>query len=128
MKYVIIINNSPLNSQASLTAYHFAETTIQKKHQLLSVFFYQQGAYHGLTHTVLQQDETDVSQLWVTLTNSHYCPLHICSAAALRRGIIDTTAAKHYQLPISMNKNFQAISLNEFLLIAADADRMLNFA
>jgi len=128
MKYVIIINSSPLASQASLSAYHFANALLERKHQLLSIFFYQQGAYHGSKYTVLQQDETDVSHLWAALSVAHCCPLHICSAAALRRGIIDADAAAQYQLPSSINQHYHTISLTEFFNLCETSDRMINFA
>ena len=128
MKYVIIVNNSPLSGQASLSAYHFANAALQKGHQLLSIFFYQEGAYHGSCNTVLQQDETDIGQLWANFADQQQQIMHICSAAALRRGIIDQAAAKQFTLPKSMHTHYQSISLNQFLTLAQTADRMISFA
>ena len=128
MKYVIIINNSPLTSQGSLSAYHFTKALIKKEHQLLSVFFYQQGAYHGSDNTILQQDEVDIKQLWASLAEQKNIPLHICSAAALRRGTIDANIATQYDLPVSMHPAYKAISLNQFLELTNIAERMISFA
>ncbi len=128
MNYVIIVNSSPFHGQASLSAYHFANAVQQKGHKLLSIFFYQEGAYHASPNTVLQQDETDIGQLWNNFAQRYQQTLHLCSAAALRRGIIDEASAQLFALPISMQSNYKSIGLTQFLTLAETADRMISFA
>ena len=116
MKYVIIINSAPLANQASLSAYHFANALLAKQHELLTVFFYQDAAYHGLTQTVIPVHEANIIQNWQTLARQHQLDLTICSAAALRRGVT-----------LETNSGFHLAGLGYLLEICQQADKVINF-
>ncbi|HHJ40524.1 MAG: sulfurtransferase [Methylothermaceae bacteria B42] len=87
MKYLIQINSSPYHSEAADTAYFFVTAVLAKGHQILRVFFYQDGVYHALNQAAPPGDEPNKIERWSELAVKHGIDLVICSAAALRRGV-----------------------------------------
>lgn len=87
MKYTLIVQNAPYRSQASDSAWHFAEAVLRRGHEILQVFFYFDGVYHVLDQAEPPQDERDVIARWKSLSETHQVPLIVCSTAATRRGV-----------------------------------------
>jgi tRNA 2-thiouridine synthesizing protein D len=121
LKYVLIINSSPYTNQASLCAHQFAKALLAKEHELLTVFFYLEAAYHGLKVAQLPTHEINIIQLWHSLAKQHHLDLSVCSAAAIRRGIQLPT------LPESEQTLFHFASLGYLFEICQLADKVISF-
>jgi tRNA 2-thiouridine synthesizing protein D len=65
----------------------------QAGHELASVFFYREGVYNANQFTSPASDEFDLVRAWQALNEKQGVELHICVAAALRRGVTDATEA-----------------------------------
>ncbi len=87
MRFTLIINQAPPR-EAPHTAYQFATALLAKNHQLECVFFQRDGVLIHCDSTKLPQDELNLQKAWLQLANAHQFPLDICSASALRRGVI----------------------------------------
>lgn len=98
LSYTLVVNGSVYGSQSARTAYLFAQALIEEGHQLVSVFFYQDGVNNGSRLTAPANDEFDLVKHWQELANKHSVRLETCVAAALRRGIVSATESKQHGL------------------------------
>ncbi|MFK8067863.1 MAG: sulfurtransferase complex subunit TusD [Gammaproteobacteria bacterium] len=87
MKFTIIVNNGPYQSQSSDTAYKYADALLKEGHDLVQVFFYFEGAWHGVDAAEPPQDDRDVIKNWSMLATENDLDLIICSTAAKKRGV-----------------------------------------
>ncbi len=87
MKFTIIVNNAPYQSQSSDTACNFAQALIDQGHELVQVFFYFDGIWNGLADAEPPQDDRHVIENWSQLAQENNLDLIICSTAAKRRGV-----------------------------------------
>ncbi|WP_117085060.1 sulfurtransferase complex subunit TusD, partial [Klebsiella pneumoniae] len=81
-------------TQQASSALQFARAVLQEGHELLSIFFYREGVYNANQLTAPASDEFDLVRAWQALHDEHGVSLHICVAAALRRGITDAQEAQ----------------------------------
>ncbi|MBO0180902.1 DsrE family protein, partial [Vibrio parahaemolyticus] len=47
LTYTLVVNGPVYGSQSARSAYQFAKAVIEQGHQLVSVFFYQDGVTNG---------------------------------------------------------------------------------
>jgi len=87
MKFTIIVNNAPYQSQSSDTACKFAQALISEGHDLEQVFFYFDGVWNALVSAEPPQDDRHVIENWSQLAQENNLDLIICSTAAKRRGV-----------------------------------------
>lgn len=71
LSYTLVVNGSVYGSQSARTAYQFARSLINKGHQLVSVFFYQDGVTNGTALSVPANDEFDLVKAWQSLALEH---------------------------------------------------------
>lgn len=128
LTYTLVVNGSVYGSQAARTAYQFASALIEQGHQLVSVFFYQDGVTNGTALSVPANDEFDLSKAWLSLAQSNQIRLETCVAAALRRGIISEDEAKQHSLAQSnLAEGFVQAGLGSLAEAMLTQDRVVQF-
>lgn len=124
MEYVLAIK-APISSQAASLAFQIAEALLETKHQIRQVFFFQEGVNHANALVHPASDETNLVERWQNLAKSHRLSLHLCIAAAQRRGVVDEkTSAKQQS---NLAEGFILAGLGEFSQAVLTADRLLTF-
>lgn len=116
MKFGVLIQNGPYNEQASDSAYHFIEAAMSKGHEIVGVFFYNDGVQNGTKLMDPPQDDRHIANRWSEL-GSKGVDIVICIAAAKRRGITDEV------LP----PNMRISGLGQLVDMTIQADRMVTF-
>jgi tRNA 2-thiouridine synthesizing protein D len=73
-------------------------------------------------------DEFDLVRAWQRLHEQHQVGLHICVAAALRRGVVDETEASQQGLPCAnLQPGFTLSGLGTLAEAALTCDRVVQF-
>lgn len=128
MKYAIQINASPYASNTSWVAYRFIMAALQAGHQVVQVFFYQEGIQNALKFVVPPDDEINLVEQWSVLSRTHELDLVVCISAAQRRGLLCTDEAKRQgALDHNLADGFRIAGLGQWLQATLDADRCLLF-
>ncbi|KIV71013.1 tRNA 5-methylaminomethyl-2-thiouridine synthase TusD [Pseudomonas sp. FeS53a] len=95
MKFAIALF-SPPHSPASRRALRFTEAVLAAGHEVVRLFFYQDGVHSASANIVAPQDETDTAREWQALVAAHQLDGVVCIAAALRRGVLNAEEAARY--------------------------------
>jgi len=88
---------SAAHAPSSRRALLFAQAALAGGHEIVRLFFYQDGVYNASNTLVAPQDEQDIARQWRELVNVHQLDGVVCIAAALRRGVLNTEEATRYQ-------------------------------
>lgn len=125
MDYVLAIKSPVYGSQGAFLAYQVAEELLRAKHNIRQVFFFQEGVSNANELVNPASDEVNLVEKWQNLAKLHRLPLHLCIAAAQRRGVVDeqTTATS----TINLAEGFTLAGLGEFSQAVLKADRLLTF-
>ncbi|HGO5823013.1 TPA: sulfurtransferase complex subunit TusD [Mannheimia haemolytica] len=125
MDYVLAIKSPVYGSQGAFLAYQMAEALLQANHRIRQVFFFQEGVSNANGLVNPASDEVNLVEKWQNLAKLHRLPLHLCIAAAQRRGVVDeqTTATSTTNLA----EGFTLAGLGEFSQAVLKADRLLTF-
>ena len=84
--------------------------------------------YNANQLTSPASDEFDVVRAWQSLHDAHGVALHICVAAALRRGITDEKEAAQLGLPgFNLQPGFSLSGLGALAEAALTCDRTVQF-
>ena len=128
LTYTVLVRSGPdLQSQA-LSAYLFTKELLLQGHQVLRVFFYQQGVYLASNLRVVPQDELNVTVLWQQLSLDHGMELGVCIAGALCSGIVDEQESSRYELGgNNLADQFTLMGLGQLAAASADSDRLVSF-
>ncbi len=128
MKFSIAVQGAPYSSQAPLSALHFARAVIDKHHEIVRVFFYQDGVYTGNNAIAPPQDEPDIRKMWSDFARENQIELIVCIASALRRGMLDKTEAKRYEKSgANLDQGFTISGLGQLIDAGLNADRLVTF-
>lgn len=128
MKFAIQINCSPHQSSTALTAYRFAEAVLQLGHEIIRVFFYNEGIYHAFAYTSPPDDEINLTQQWRQLAQYYHLDLVICISAAQRRGLLSTEEATRLgKVDTDLAENFRISGLGQWVEATLLADRFIVF-
>src|SRR5512133_808800 len=98
MKFALLVAVGPYTHQAADSAYQFAAAAIARGHEVMRVFFYQDGVYNSTRLTEPPQDDRHIVNRWSALAADHKVDLVVCVAAALRRGIKDEVLAPGFRI------------------------------
>ncbi len=129
MKYAIQVNSSPYAAQTGLDALHFIQAAIAAEHQVLRVFFYQEGAYHAFRYAAAPADEIQISASWSQLAAQHGIDLVVCISAAQRRGLLcSDEAGRIGKQDNDLGLGFRIAGLGQWLEAVVQADRCIVFA
>ncbi len=128
MKFGILVNEGPYTHQASDSAYHFIEAALRAGHEIVRVFFYQDGVNNGTRLSVPPQDDRNISDRWSALAQQHEVELILCVAAAQRRGLLDDDEARRAgKDSTNMAAGFQISGLGQLIDAGVQADRFIVF-
>jgi len=128
MKFAIQINTSPYGSQAGYTAYRFIESALAAGHQILRVFFYHDGIYHGLKYATPPDDEFDATRRWSELAACHGLDLVLCISAAQKRGLLcKDEAVRQDKYDDDLAAGFRIAGLGQLVEATLHADRFIVF-
>ncbi len=128
MRFALTVTGPAYGTQQASSALQFARTLIAEGHQLERVFFYREGVYNANQLTAPANDEFDIVRAWQALNEDHGVQLHICVAAALRRGVVDETEAQRLGLnAANMQSGFTLSGLGQLAEAALTCERMVQF-
>ncbi|QMR75536.1 sulfurtransferase complex subunit TusD [Enterobacter sp. RHBSTW-00175] len=128
MRFALMVTGPAYGTQQASSALQFAHALLETGHELVSVFFYREGVYNANQFTSPASDEFDLVRAWQALNEKQGVELHICVAAALRRGITDTTEAARLGFPAAnLQAGFSLSGLGALAQAALTCDRMVQF-
>ena len=130
MKFGIVVNEGPCQRQSAESAYHFVRAALARGHEVIRVFFYQDGVHAGAGASAPPQDERNIAREWSALAEEHGLDLVVCVAAARRRGVVDEEAGRRLHPapgPGRLAPRFRAAGLGQLVECGIDADRLLVF-
>jgi len=128
MKYAIQINASPYQSNSSETAYQFIKSALDKGHEVLRIFFYQEGVYHAFRYASPPDDEVQLVARWSDLAREYNIDLAVCISAAQRRGLLEASEARRQgKQDNDVADGFRIAGLGQWLEAMLMADRYLEF-
>ncbi len=128
LSYSLVVNGSVYGSQSARHAYQFALAVIERGHNLVSVFFYQDGVHNASALTLPANDEFDLVAAWQKLASDHQVKLESCVAASLRRGVVDQGEAQRHQLTNgNCADSFELAGLGALASALLQQDRVVQF-
>ncbi|WP_434603751.1 sulfurtransferase complex subunit TusD [Pseudomonas sp. Z1-14] len=127
MKFAIALF-SAAHAPSSRRALLFAQAALAGGHEIVRLFFYQDGVYNADNSIVTPQDEQDLPRQWRTFVSDHQLDGVVCIAAALRRGVLNAEEAQRYQRSaISVEAPWALSGLGQLHDAIQDADRLICF-
>jgi len=128
MRFALMVTGPAYGTQQASTAWQFAQALLAAGHELVSVFFYREGVYNANQLTAPASDEFDLVRAWQALHLEHQVELHICVAAALRRGITDEGEAQRAGLVgANLQPGFSLSGLGALAEAALTCERVVQF-
>lgn len=127
MKFAIAVF-SPGHAPSSRRALLFAQAALAGGHEIVRLFFYQDGVHSASANIVTPQDENDVPAQWREFVSTQRLDAVVCIAAALRRGVLNDEEANRYQRPAAnLPAPWELSGLGQLHEAAQGADRLLCF-
>lgn len=127
MKFAIALY-SAAHAPSSRRALRFAEAALAGGHEIVRLFFYQDGVHSASSNIVASQDEQDLAQQWAAFVSHHQLDGVVCIAAALRRGVLNEDEASRYQRPAAnLNAPWELSGLGQLHDAIQSADRLICF-
>ena len=128
MRFALMVTGPAYGTQQASSALQFAKAALAEGHEIACVFFCREGVYNANQLTSPASDEFDLVRAWKSLHDENGVALHICVAAALRRGITDETEARQLGLPtFNLQPGFSLSGLGSLAEAALTCDRMVQF-
>ena len=126
MRFALLVTGPAYGTQQASGAWQFAQAVLADGHELESVFFYREGVYNANQLTSPASDEFDLVRAWQRLHREHGVALHICVAAALRRGVTNESESGHSELPgTTLADGFSLTGLGALAQAALTCDRVV---
>ncbi|MBT1445444.1 sulfurtransferase complex subunit TusD [Shewanella sp. JM162201] len=126
--FIIQVSGAAYGSAAPVHALAFAKAAIAGGHQILRVFFYQDGVFNTSSLGTPASDEFNVYQAWREFSREYSVPLVNCISAALRRGMLSKEEADIHGLPHwNVDDIIDNGGLGELITGIAKADRLMCF-
>jgi tRNA 2-thiouridine synthesizing protein D len=127
MKFAIALF-APPHAPSSRRALRFAQATLAGGHEIVRLFFYQEGVHSASANVVSPQDEPDLSSEWSCFVREHQLDGVVCIAAALRRGVLNAEEAQRYERPsANLAEGWELSGLGQLHEAAQLADRLVCF-
>ncbi|AYG08527.1 sulfurtransferase complex subunit TusD [Pseudomonas fluorescens] len=127
MKFAIALF-SAAHAPSSRRALQFAQAALAGGHEIVRLFFYQDGVYSAANSVVTPQDEQDIAQQWRAFVSEHQLDGVVCIAAALRRGVLNAEEAARYQRSaVNLDAPWALSGLGQLHDAIQDADRLICF-
>jgi len=129
MKFAIQVNAAPYAAHAGHSAYRFVEAALASGHEVVRVFFYHDGIYHGLNYATPPDDEFNHTAHWSELAQHHHIDLVLCISAAQKRGLLCRDEAERQgKQDDDLAAGFRIGGLGQLVEATLHADRFLVFA
>jgi tRNA 2-thiouridine synthesizing protein D len=127
MKFAIALF-SAAHAPSSRRALLFAQAALAGGHEIVRLFFYQDGVHSASGNIVTPQDEVDVARQWREFVTAHQLDSVVCIAAALRRGVLDEEEAQRYERSaVNLPAPWELSGLGQLHDAVQDADRLICF-
>ncbi|HZJ94266.1 MAG TPA: sulfurtransferase complex subunit TusD [Thiopseudomonas sp.] len=127
MKFVISVLSSS-TAPSTRRALRFAQAVLAEGHEIVRVFFYQDGVHNASSNLVIAQDQQDIAKQWQAFIIENKLDAVVCIAAALRRGVLDQAEAQRYQRDAAnLAEGFQLSGLGQLHDGLQQADRFVSF-
>lgn len=127
MKFAIAVF-SAAHAPSSRRALLFAQAALAGGHEIVRLFFYQDGVYSASNNIVAPQDEQDIARQWREFVSLHQLDGVVCIAAALRRGVLNQEEATRYQRnAVNIEAPWALSGLGQLHDAAQTADRLICF-
>ena len=127
MKFAIAVF-SAAHAPSSRRALLFAQALLAGGHEIVRLFFYQDGVYSASNTLVAPQDEQDIARQWREFVSQHQLDGVVCIAAALRRGVLNNEEATRYQRSaVNLDAPWVLSGLGQLHDAAQTADRLICF-
>ncbi|MCF5054882.1 sulfurtransferase complex subunit TusD [Pseudomonas syringae] len=127
MKFAITVF-SAAHAPSSRRALLFAQAALAGGHEIVRLFFYQDGVFNAANNLVTPQDEQDIARQWREFVSQHQLDGVVCIAAALRRGVLNTEEAARYQRSaVNLDAPWALSGLGQLHDAAQAADRLICF-
>ncbi|OPB02445.1 sulfurtransferase complex subunit TusD [Pseudomonas synxantha] len=127
MKFAIALY-SAAHAPSSRRALLFAKAALAGGHEIVRLFFYQDGVYSASNNIVAPQDEPDIARQWREFVSQHQLDGVVCIAAALRRGVLNAEEAARYQRSaVNLQAPWALSGLGQLHDAIQDADRLICF-
>ncbi|HSX71422.1 sulfurtransferase complex subunit TusD [Pseudomonas subflava] len=127
MKFAIALF-APSHAPSSRRALRFAQATVDGGHEIVRLFFYQDGVHSASSNVVSPQDELDLAGEWRNFVQQHNLDAVVCIAAALRRGVLNAEEAQRYGRPAAnLDAPWELSGLGQLHEAAQMADRLVCF-
>ncbi len=127
MKFAIALF-SAAHAPSSRRALLFAQAALAGGHEIVRLFFYQDGVYNAADSLVTPQDEQDLPRQWRAFVSDNQLDGVVCIAAALRRGVLNDEEAQRYQRSaVSVSAPWALSGLGQLHDAIQDADRLICF-
>ena len=127
MKFAIAVF-SAAHAPSSRRALLFTQAALAGGHEIVRVFFYQDGVYNASNNIVAPQDEQDIARQWRELVSTHQLDGVVCIATALRRGVLNSEEATRYQRSaVNLDAPWALSGLGQLHDAAQAADRLICF-
>ena len=128
MRFALMVTGPAYGTQQASSALQFAKAALAEGHEIACVFFYREGVYNANQLTTPASDEFDLVRAWQSLHDENGVALHICVAAALRRGVTDETEARQLGLPtFNLQPGFSLSGLGSLAEAVLTCDRIVQF-
>lgn len=127
MKFAIAVF-SAAHAPSSRRALLFAQAALAGGHEIVRLFFYQDGVYSASNSIVAPQDEQDIAHQWREFVSAHQLDAVVCIAAALRRGVLNSEEAARYQRSaVNVDAPWELSGLGQLHDASQTADRLICF-
>ena len=127
MKFAIALF-SAAHAPSSRRALLFAQAALAGGHEIVRLFFYQDGVFNASDAVVTPQDELDLPKQWRAFVSDHQLDGVVCIAAALRRGVLNEEEARRYQREaVAVGAPWELSGLGQLHDAAQGADRLICF-
>jgi len=127
MKFAIALF-SAAHAPSSRRALLFAQAALAGGHEIVRLFFYQEGVHSASGNIVTPQDELDLPRLWRDFVTLHKLDGVVCIAAALRRGVLNEEEAQRYErTAVNLPAPWELSGLGQLHDAVQDADRLICF-
>ncbi|EON92627.1 DsrE family protein [Marinobacter lipolyticus SM19] len=114
--FTLVITGAPYSSQAPETALGFAQAALRAGHTIDRVFLYGDGVHLASSLPSPPSDEINWTRAWSDFLQEHSVPAVACIASALRRGLVNESEQRRYQLPASnLATPFEIAGLGEWV-------------
>jgi tRNA 2-thiouridine synthesizing protein D len=128
LKLAVVVSGAPYGTQGASSAYQFCASAIRAGHQIIGVFFYQDGVLNASQLVSPASDEINLPDCWAQLATQHKFPLEVCVSASLRRGIVNQVEAGQLSLTqFNLKAPFILSGLGQLAELSASADRLVQF-